>query len=517
LSTITPNRFQRFLIKRVGVDKYIEEWEKSKNFYNELKVDDSSDFELKENKTWYDGGTQKLEFFYKEHRGPYMINQYKFWHVINTTMPRIHYPLASTITNSMGTLLFNQEIEFTVDAGAKSRNASIQTRLDEILEVNDIQVLLQEAARMQSYSGSVALKLNYDDTIADLPLITMYPKEAFNVHRVYNQIIYIDFNDFYGKEYKLVSRYGRGYINYMLYKGKQKVPLSDCEETKGLKDIAFFDAEGLIHTDIFATVIGNKTKQGISDYKDLVDTFHALDETYSTLITYIRRTKPNIFITEDIAKKDKNGKPLPLNEFDNIITVLDQAIGDDGTKVERSIEEIKVAGYIEMLDKLRFTVLEKIGISPATIGIDAAGAAASGEALRLRERLSIKTRGEKLALWDESLEAFLVSIYNFDILVKGTEEPKEGIRVYDEVVDFNISINFGEYIKETLDERVKIYLVLFEKGAISLNFLQTQLFGKELSEEELEALLTETKADKAAAMPQIEPKKEDEEDEDSQK
>ena len=214
---------------------------------------------------------------------------------------------------------------------------------------------------------------------------------------------------------------------------------------------------------------------------------------YSTLLTYIRRTKPNIFITEDIAKKDKQGRPLPLDEFDNVVTILDQAIGDNATKIERSIEEIKIEGYNDTLNKLRDTVLERIGISPATIGIDGAGAAASGEALRLRERASIKTRGEKLALWNEGLENFIVALYNFDILIRESEEPQEGIRVNNTVIDFDLSINFGDYIEETLSDRVITYVNLYEKGAISIEFLQTQLFGKELSEDELMRLIIETK------------------------
>ena len=412
-------------------------------------------------------------------------------------MPRLHYPLASTISEAMGNLLFNHSPKIAVDTGSKTRNKKYQTMIDEICETNELKTILQEASRLQSYSGGVGLKINFDRNISDEPLITSYPKEDYRVERKYGQVIFIDFYDSLEGNYKLVSRYGRGYIHYKLYEGKNEVPLSTLEHTAKLKDIAFFDEEGLIHNFIFATVIGNKTKEGESDYDSLHDTFHAIDEVYSTFITYIRRTKPNVFITEDIAKKDKNGKTMQLNEFDNIITVLDAAPmaenGSRDTKIERSIEEIKIEGYKNSMDKLRNTVLEKIGISPATIGIDSSGGNASGEALRLRERTSIKTRGQKLELWQESMQDFLVSLLAFKILMENGTQTENNIIIGNIEPTLSIKVDFGEYIKESLKDRVDTYVPLLEKGAISTSFVITQLFGNQLNEEELTNLIIETK------------------------
>ena len=501
---ITPSKFQRFFIKRLGIDKYVEEYEKNKHKFDQLEAKNDDDYFQRENKVWYNGKAQEIEYFYKSNYGPNIIHQYKFWQMVNTQMPRLHYPLASTITETMGNLLFNNKPEITVDTGAKTRNKKLQSRLDDILDINEFQNILKSASRLQSYSGGVALKINFDTNVSDVPLITTYPKEDFEVFRKYGKVVYIDFIDYYGKSHKLISRYGRGYIHYRLYEGKNQVSLKALDETAHLEDMAFFNEDGDIYNYMFASVIGNKTKEGQSDYADLHDTFHAIDETYSTFITYIRRTKPNVFISEDLAKKDKNGKALPLNEFDNILTVLDTPGLEQQTTIERSIVEIKTEGYRDTMAQVRNVVLEKIGISPATIGIDNSGANASGEALRARERSSIATRAEKLGAWEEPLREFIASLLIFDELINDGYSEEQGIVLGATDQNFEIMIDFGQYIKENLSEQSAIYRELLKEGAVSVSFVITQIFGDKLNEEQLMRLIVETKNENQKPLSKVE-------------
>ena len=500
------NKIQNLFIKGFGIDRYLTQWENNQKILKLNLVGEDRHEEL-ENRIWFQGKGEKIEYFYKTILPHNVFNsQYQFWRVVNTNIPRTHYPLPGLISGAIGTLLFNQEIDFTVDAGAKVRNKALQDRLDEILDTNDILVLLQSAAAYQSYSGQVGLKINYDTSISDDPLITAYPKERLDVHSKYGQTIYIDFIDEYDGDYKLVSRYGLGYINYMLFHKEKRVELSELQETADLKDVAFFDSNGQIVPVMFAVVVNNKGKHAHSDYRGLIDTFHALDETYSALNNYIRRTKPNVFITEDIAQKDANGRPLPLNEFDNIITILDQAVGENNTRIDRELIEIKTQGYLDTINKYRMVALEKIGLSPATIGIDAAGANQSGEALNIRERASGRLREEKLSNWREQLDKFLYAVLMFDYIVHNSFEGSDGTYLVELPSDFIVKSNFGEYIKESLKERSETYLNLYEKGVVSLEFAIHEIFGKDLNEEELLRLVAETKVGKGIPLNELEKK-----------
>ena len=314
-------------------------------------------------------------------------------------MPRHHYPLPKAISNAMGSLLFSNTPEIVVETGDKESNVLYQEKIDEINEVNDILSLLQHAAQLQSYSGGVALRINIDTTLTDVPLISIYPKEQYYEHKKYGQTIYVDFYDDYEDGYRLISRYGRGYISYNLLHNDTPVSLDSHPQTQGLKDVAFQmrGTDSLINI-VFAVCIPNKA-DGSSDYSGLVSSFQALDEAYSSFVSYIRDTKTNTFITEDIAPKGANGDMRRLNKFDNTVVILDNAGMDSKSSViNRDTVEVNITGYRQSFETIREAILTTVGVSPGTLGIEFAGANTSGEALNIRERASARTRSEKLAI-----------------------------------------------------------------------------------------------------------------------
>ena len=497
MADIKPNQFQMALIKSIGIPQFLEQQEQLKAVKDiEVKMNTADNFELMENKVWYKGKAEELEYFYKSNAQPYVYKANEFYREVNTNVPRVHYPLPSAISNAFGTLLFNTNPYIGINTGNKSNDDKLNARLNEILDVNDFLNILQNSAQKQSYSGSVALKLNIDQSIAEVPLITIYPKEDFVVHRKYNQTIFIRFFDFYKGEYKLETTYGKGYIAYKLYKGKYQVPLTDLEETKDLKDTTFFDQNGKILPVIFAEVIDNKSG-GRSDYDGLVSTFHALDESYSAMVNYIRRTKPNIFITEDIAKKDSTGKALPLNEFDNVLTVLDGTPQGEATAINRDIHNIQIQGYVDAFVALREMVLVKINLSPATIGLRSTGGAReSSEALKIREQASLRSRTEKLSIWQEKLKNFVYSMVVLDQLMNEATQEREGVYRFQKQPKFNITIEFGEFYEPSLEDRVRIFSDALAKNTCSVDFAIAQIWGNQLSDVELMMLMIQTKVEK---------------------
>lgn len=488
--SIGPNKFQRAIIRGIGIEKFLKE----KDRYDDVPmatIEGIEDFKEKENKIWYSGDPSLLEWFYKTNHPHRIYHGHQFWRVVNTNVPRVHYPLASTISNAFGRLLFANTPEMKVESNLKTVAKSYQRRLDEINEINDMLSLLQESAQLQSYSGGVALKINFDPTISDVPLITSYAAGQYKEYKRYRQTVYIDFFDYYGDDFKLVSRYGKGYISYKLYKNDRVVPLTSIPETADLEDVAFAINETDLVNIMFAAVIPNKAGS-LSDYDGLYSSFSALDEVYSTLVNYIRKAKPNTFISEDIAKKDKSGKPLPLNEFDNIITILDGTPEGAATNITRDIPKIEVEGYLSTFRELRQTILAKVGVSPASIGIDAAGANASGDALNIRERVSSSTRSEKLAIWREKLDMFLYSVLIFDDFINKGEQ-SNGFYKLEEIVDFGVLVDFGPYHEKSVKEKIEIFGKAIENKTASISFAVEQIYGKTLTPQEKEQLVKEIK------------------------
>lgn len=497
MAEIKPNQFQMALIKSIGIPQYLEQQEQLKAIADiEVKINHDENYELMENKVWYEGKAEKLEHFYKTYSNPYIYRANEFYREVNTNVPRVHYPLPSAISNAFGTLLFNTNPYIGVNTGNKSKDDKLNIRLKEILDVNDFLNILQQSAQKQSYSGSVALKLNIDQTVADVPLITIYAKEDFVVHRKFNQTIFIRFFDYYKGEYRLETTYGKGYISYKLFKGKRQVSLADLDETKDLKDTTFFDENGQILPIIFAEVIDNKSG-GRSDYDGLVSSFHALDETYSAMVNYIRRTKPNIFITEDIAKKDASGKALPLNEFDNVLTVLDGTPTGEATQINRDIHNIQIQGYVDAFVALREMILVKINLSPATIGLRSTGGAReSSEALKIREQASLRSRTEKLSIWQEKLKNFVLAMITLDELMNEATQEREGVYRFQKQPKFDVTIEFGEFYEPSLGDRVNMFSDALAKGLCSVDFAIAQTWGNQLSDIELMQLMIQTKMEK---------------------
>lgn len=497
------NWLQRGAVKALGVPQYVE------NFYDQkhFKIDsiygrtNYEDYLAQERKMWAYGTSETLERFYKKTRPNIRQRSHSFWQVVNTDMVRVHYPFPQTVSNAFGALLFSDVPEIKVDARLVRTERRLQERMDIILDQNDILGILQIAAKQQSYSGEVGLKLNIDQTISDVPLITSYPKEQMRVERRYGQTIYIDFIDDYyvdETEYQLVSRYGRGYITYQLFKGKDTVPLSTIPQTSQLQDLAFFNSEGDILNVLFAVVVPNKSGS-VSDYDGLISLFHALDEVESSLINYIRKTKPNTKMTENLALKDENGKLIPRSDFDNSIILLDTPMnaGTHATQIERDINNPVVKGFIETKESLREQVLTKVSLSPSTIGMPSGGARESSEALEIRERASARTRKEKLSIWEEKLDDFFYATLILDKIMNDEEVGFiEGNVIIENLDEFFVRIIFGDYTVDSLDNRMEQYGEQYKMGLIPIEFALTRIYGPELTRDGLANLIVRTKIEK---------------------
>ena len=496
------NFIQRGFIKTMGIDKYVADYEANRALsYLKGNADSPVNYKEEEFRTWYYGTPFSLEYFYKKYFNHEQFHDHNFWRSVNTDMVRVHSPFAATISNTFGALLFYEKPNIRIDANKVSLTKDYQKRLNKIMDVNDFLSLLQEGAQLQSYSGSVGLKLNVDRGISDTPLITLYPKERMNVERKFGQIIYIDFYDYYENgKYILVSRYGRGYINYRLYKGKDEVSLSVLPETADLKDTAFYSDSKMLPI-IFAEAIQNKSGER-SDYDGLIPLFQALDETYSSMMNYIRKTKPNTKITEDLLEVNPNtDKPLPRSDFDDNIIILDAANDPEGKTsfIERDITDIDVSGFENTIQQIKEEILMKVSLSPGTLGLQTGGAKESSEALEIRERASVRIRQEKLSIWKEKLATFLSAAILLDTIIPNLVD---NIDIYDieELPDFEIIVDFSEYKTVTFENKQKIFMEQYEKGLIPLAFALISIYGDKYSKEQILELIIATKNEKGLTL-----------------
>lgn len=450
-------------------------------------------YELQENRIWYKANKDTLLRFYKTTR---RVNQLypiqDFYRLVPGNIPIEHYPLADMITKTMVNLVFSEKPTITIQTGNQKTDKKLNEIIEEIYEDNKLSSLLQEAAELESYSGAVAFKPIIDTEFSEYPILMAYPKENIDVIRKYNRIQAILFKDYYSKNkknYVLYTECGVGYIDYKLYElsknkkeSRDEVSLNTLPETKGLKRVEFKDSKGVKLNQIMAVYKENKTN-ATSDYSGIIDDFQALDEIYSNMVNYIRKSKVMVYMPENMCKKNEKGETVVPYDYHTDYTILYDS-NPEGTKQEakRDVIDIQntIAGYRDAFNEVLKHAVLNTGLSLSSIGYDISGANSSGEALAIREKVSMRTRSEKIHRWDEALQQLtklVLALYHHNVV---------GDNLYiEDMFKHDVLVSFAEYESPTFDSVVESLVAAKDGGLIDLDTALHRLWDGEYSEEEI--------------------------------
>lgn len=479
-----------------------------------------------EYKLWYLGQTPEeyLKFYNTRLRTDAMYNTNNFYRICKGgDLAFTHANLAQAITKAMTGLVFGKEPEITASSGNKERDKKLNANIEEILKDNNKMSLFNQACEMASYSGRVGFKIVLDKDLSEYPIFEPYPKEQIEVMKSHGRITDIIFKDFYEisetKSYVLYSIYGKGYIKYKLYienftsvgdqgSNRQEVSLDRLEQTKGLHDQYFYYSDGSKLDFILAVLIDNK-ENGLSDYSGCIDDFISLDETYTNRQTYIRRSGIKLYLPEFQGLKDvKTGQLFTKNrDYDTSVTYVPSSNPNwQNTEIKRDVIEIKnnIEGYDTAMNSIILRALMTTGLSPATMGYDNAGANASGEALNIRERVSLRTRDEKLTRWSEGISKLVLAALHLQT-AKGN-----GDNIYLERIDTNIIVDFPSYEADLAQEQAELEILIAKltAGLITLEDAVREMYP-ELEEDELQIKVAELEKIKREKVERYESKEEE--------
>ena len=480
--------------KNKDIQEEIKEQKKkdlSRNKKDQLIKLREADFRKEQYKIFNVGDTSEILYFYKTHQiySTTELRTNNFYKVVNnSSIPVMHYALANIISDSMTNLIFSD------NPVIESKKKSDTKLLNEIYDSNNLSELLSDSCNKESYSGAVAFKIVLDKDFSEYPIIIAYPKEDVEIIRKYDKIDKVIFKDYYTKEddtYILYSIYGRGYIDYKLYKSTtvnygykevklDEVSLTEIPELSELKRIDFIYRNGEKVNKILAVYKENKPG-GESDYKNLLDDFCALDEIYSNMIDFVRKSRIKSYIPESLLEIDAaTGKKYIKQEYDtdNII-LYDSNPEGTNTDIKRDIVDVNnsLNGYKEVFNNTLLNALSTAGLSPATVGLDMAGANSSALALNIRERVSLRTRAIKQKLWNEALQELSI------LLLEYYSAKKIGNSVVIDEFNDNIDITFAEYESPTYSEQVTILGQALDNNLISLHEALVQLYPDKTPEE----------------------------------
>ena len=84
----------------------------------------------------------------------------------------------------------------------------------------------------------------------------------------------------------------------------------------------------------------------------------------------------------------------------------------------------------------------------------------------------------------------------FETLTKEAEDIEEGgTFLVRELPDFQVKIDFGEFIQESEESKINKYMKAVESGLMSVEYAVKKIWGDEMSEEEQQVMIQQIKGE----------------------
>lgn len=455
--------------------------------YNPLLVDMGDNLTDKhmtrrvlENSVWYAGIEQDIAYFYQKEapkfyrKGQESESNNYFWARVGTDFRKIHSGIPQLICEKMVDLLIGNGYEIVVEGKDES---NLQETLEAILKDNKFKsMLLAKSIETESWSGGVSWKMTWNPDISQYPIIEAWQPENYTFRTVSGRIVEDIFYTYYDKnnsKYRLseiqgVSKDG-AYIDYkleMLQFGQMKegkwidVPLSELEQTKDLARITFngyFKRLSLYKPNKLPNSEFRYSQLGESDFAGSYGAFDAVDEIISTWIQEFRDGKLNRYFPEELIPT-KNGQSTMPDDFNrtHILYTDSPSENVDKQKIQYEQGDIRTDKHIESYKSWMMTVLNNAGLSPLTIGATGLESIAASDASQQeREKVSIRTRNKKIALWTEFLEDYLKTVLEFHLMMEGIQKNDSNTYVSKKLPEFDIKVVFNDYIIKSRRDRTE--------------------------------------------------------------
>lgn len=430
--------------------------------------------EVLQNRLWYRGNPSELQQFYEQTDD--MIGNTAFWAARGTTgiaFRKIHSGLPALIVDTLSDIVCNDLLSVCVSDNERQRVWNLTAK------ENGFEKLLRLAVRTALSEGDGAFKISVDTDVSDMPII-----EFFGADRVeyrykrgrLNKVIFI--TEIYKGRQRYVLRevycYGNVYYELLDEEGFL-CDLDELEETAGLKEVSY-DRRLLMAVPLMFDESSKEAGRGKSLFDGKIGVFDGLDEVISQWVDSLRDGRANTYIPIGLLPRNPNsGAVMKPNGFDNRYV---QTAGDltEGAlnKIEVVQAEIKTGALMESYATFLDLCLQGI-IAPATLGID----------LKKRDNAEAQREKEKATLYTRNkiIERLRVVIPQVVSAVLGVWE----LLTEEAAVDYDVTVNFGEYGSPSFDEQVKTVGEAVSMGVMSVKTAVEELYGDTWTDEDKEA------------------------------
>jgi len=360
----------------------------------------------------------------------------------------------------------------------ESGDSEIDEKLNQCIVKNNLQELFSQGVYYESGMGDFAYRLSYNSSVSNRPLIDIIEPQHLQIiyHRKKIKTIVIKevSDDEQGLElHEVYSKNKAGFVvvEYFVYKDGRyvfekenkeayKLYLKSLKVKKSevstvvlpLKEFPIIYKQNHVHNLVY------KGERGVPDIMGLSTIEDKLSESISDLMDAIRKGGIKEFVDDSLLKQDTEGNILGYDPFNKTIIKTKGSSLDNRSLVTTTQGEINWQAYVETAKYLISTALNKVGISPTTIGITGLESInSSQESQDAREKPSLRKRKESLKSWSLTLADLLNRYLQMCDYIDG-----EDIEDYSSL----IHIKFNEYVSPTqetvldlLDKKLGLGLV----------------------------------------------------------
>lgn len=436
------------------------------------------------NRIWYRGDPNELEQLYWQ-IPKHEVEMQKFWashSTIGMEMRKIHTGLPATMVDILSSIITANVNDF-----AFSGSEPIQELWEEHIDKeNHFKRLIEKAIKQTLVIGDGAWKISFDSELSEYPIIEFFAGDRVEFRYKRGRIKEIVFKSYFEHEdgtLELKEIYGRGYIDYELYRGDLPIDMSVDERFDGLGRIEW-DGEDMlaVPSKFFESNKFEGRGQSILDKK--IDAFDSFDEAYSQWIDALRSGRTKVYIPENLIPRDaRTGKTLRPNAFDNRYIQTDADMKERaGNKITTEAGDIRHDSYMATYATALELCLQGI-MSPATLGIDIKKLD-NAEAQREKEKVTLYTRDAIIEALQPQLEQVVRTAISAYYRVVGMSLP-----------EYEVDITFQDYANPSFESQIETIGKGRQQGILSIEACVEELYGDDRDDEWKEEEVARLKAE----------------------
>lgn len=413
---------------------------------------------IKELQTWLEGDEKKLTEFYQDMGTNGGNNLALFWSKKQKDdVIKNHYGRPQQIVDEIKKLIF-PNITYKVTKKDKEKVINEMINSDywksfvkqAIVDLSSTEV----AYGYISYLGSDEETNPTGETMVFLENLNPLKVEEFKIKnkimgfdvwetKEISTIKSKDIEEQFKKTYQLRVRHTHGKIEYKLFDESKQKEITESE----LKYLEYKIPENTEFANKnFLSIIQVTISKGV--LRPNLRHFDAQDEVFSQQRNETRKNKRKTIIANAKAIKDSKGKVLGVNDMDYEMVVGETSMSEDGKPIPPSVSTKGVdidpeKRYLSQQRASDEIIVQNAGLDVASFkpSINAE----SGKSKQEQYKRTLQTYAD----YTSSLKPFFTKVLNSYLgIVDATTKP-ESTNI--------VEINFEEYIKPTLEDRIKTY------------------------------------------------------------